>query len=343
MTKKLAILGLGHIGSWVQSELQRIASVPIQATGYDLSNGYDLNDSNVLDSIVKQTDGVLVCTPFHLNKRIAETCNRWGVDYFDLTESVEVTNYVKTLSGSSRFVTQCGLAPGMVSIIAAQLAKSFDIVDTIAIRVGALSTNASNHMQYYRTWNTEGLINEYIHGCPALVDGRLVELRPLEDREIVTIGGLRLEAANTSGGIGSLAESLNGHARNINYKTLRYPGHWDHIRFLADDLGLKENFDTYVALFNRHVPQCTTDRVYIHIAVTGNVDGKLRQEQYTKIVECTSVSTAIQITTGCGVLAVLDAWSHGAIDYLNGWIAQEHIPFDAIARSGWYRMAYDQS
>lgn len=333
--KRLAILGLGHIGSYV---LERLLECDIAVVGYDLSTGHDLSDTTVLQKIMSSVDGVLVCTPFYLNKTIAEQCALHGVDYFDLTESVEVTDYIKSLNSTSRFVTQCGLAPGMVSIIAAKLASKFDTVNDIQIRVGALSTNATNHLQYYRSWNTEGLINEYIHPCPALVNGELVSLRPLQDMETVTIAGLQFEAANTSGGIGSLAESFRGRARNVNYKTLRYPGHWSHIRFLADDLGLAENFGTYVNLFNRHVPQCTTDRVYIHIAVTGretNILNDMKQHQYTKIIECSDQHTAIQIATGNGVLCVLDAWMNGALDDRQGWIAQENIPTDAVFNSRW--------
>lgn len=332
--KRLAILGLGHIGSYV---LERLADSGRNVGGYDLSNGHDLSDIAVLQKIMSSVDGVLVCTPFHLNKTIAEQCALHGVDYFDLTESVEVTDYIKSLDSASRFVTQCGLAPGMVSIIAADLAVKFDTVNDIQIRVGALSTNANNHLQYYRSWNTEGLINEYIHPCPALVDGELVALRPLQDQELVTIAGMQLEAANTSGGIGSLAESYAGRARNVNYKTLRYPGHWNHIRFLADDLGLKQNFQTYVDLFNRHVPQCDNDRVYIHISVNGYNNGRYNQQQYTKIIECSKLHTAIQIATGCGVLCVLDAWMSGALDDRNGWIAQESLPFDAVFGSRWFK------
>lgn len=334
--KRLAVFGLGHIGSYVLDSIRSSVNMPIEVNGYDLSTGADLGDESFLQRTVPGYDGVLASTPFFLNKRIAEVCAQWGVDYFDLTESVEVTDYVKTLTGPSKFITQCGLAPGMVSIIAAHLATKFKEVEDINIRVGALSTNANNHLQYYRTWNTEGLINEYIHPCPALVDGVLTQLRPLEDREVVTMGGLRLEAANTSGGIGSLAESFRGRARNVNYKTLRYPGHWDLVKFLADDLGMADNFHTFVDLFNKYVPVCTTDRVYIHISVSGRDGGVYRQEQYTKIIECTSQRTAIQISTGNGVLCVLDAWSRGLLDSQRGWIAQEALPSEAIYSSQWF-------
>lgn len=332
--KKLAILGLGHIGRYVQGLLAMDPRIVVH--GYDLSTGHDLSDSNVLDEIVKEHDGVLASTPFFLNKNIAASCAKHNVDYFDLTESVEVTNYIKGLNTKSRFITQCGLAPGMVSIIAAGMAEKLHKIQDIQIRVGAIANNANNHLQYYRTWNTEGLINEYIHPCPALVDGKLESLRPLQDMELVSLNGFQFEAANTSGGIGSLAETFMGRARNVNYKTLRYPGHWNHIRFLADDLGLKENFQTYVDLFNRHIPVCTEDRVYILINVTGyDEDGKYVVSQYDNIIESTINNTAIQIATGNGVLCVIDAWNQGYLENMSGWIAQEQLPINAIFTSMW--------
>lgn len=336
--KKLAILGLGHIGRYVFDELTRTAyRNQVEVSGYDLSLGHDLSNREFLDSVVSKCDGVLASTPFFLNKSIAESCAIHNVDYFDLTESVEVTNYVRSLNSNSRFVTQCGLAPGMVSIIANSMAQKFDVVNDIEIRVGALPQNSSNHLQYYRTWNTEGLINEYIHSCPALRAGELVQLQPLQDLEQVVMNGVLLEAANTSGGIGSLAESWNGLAKNVNYKTLRYPGHWSHIKFLHDDLGLKNNFDTYVKLFNENVPVCTEDCIYILITVRGQIDGVYTARQYSKVIMSTKQHTAIQISTGSGVLCVIDAWSAGVLNHMHGWIAQEHIPDQGIFSSQYFQ------
>lgn len=332
--KRLAVLGLGHIGSYVLEQLQ--AAGVAEVHGFDLSNGYDLSDNSVLETIIPHCDGVLASTPFFLNKQIATVCAKHAVDYFDLTESVEVTDYVKNLGTSSKFITQCGLAPGMVSVIANHLASRFDSVEEIAVRVGALPKSAKNHLKYYRTWNTEGLINEYIHPCPAIRDGRMVELAPLEDREQVCVNGMNFEAANTSGGIGSLAEIWLGRAGNVNYKTLRYPGHWDHIKFLANDLGLKNNFDTYVKLFNENVPVCSDDVVYILIQVSGQRGGAYTTESYSNTIGRDGSSTAIQIATGNGVLCVIDAWLQGHLDHMTGWIAQEHLPASEIFSSLWF-------
>jgi len=322
--KKLAILGLGHIGQYVFDILSQNNSFDVE--GYDLKNGYDLSNESVLNNIIKTVDGVLVSTPFFLNKRIAMLCNQHSVDYFDLTESVEVTDYVKSLN-KARFVTQCGLAPGMVSIIANHMASKFSKVRDIEIRVGALPVNANNHIGYYRTWSTEGLVNEYIHPCPALKDGELVELEPLALAEMVSMGGHFLEARTTSGGLGSLAHSWQGKARNVNYKTLRYPGHWNLMQCLKDDLGMSENFKTYVDLFNKNIPLTTQDCVYIMINVSGYHNDSLYTDTYSKIINYNEDATAIQITTGNGIMAVLDVWNKGKLDNCMGWIRQEELDY----------------
>jgi len=335
--KKLAILGLGHIGKYVYNTLSGDRNFAV-VEGHDTTTGVDLSNPANLKEIVGRVDGVLASTPYFLNKAIAAACAEAGTDYFDLTESVDVTNYVKGLGGSSKFVTQCGLAPGMVSIIANRLAREFldagGKVDTIQIRVGALPQNSTNKLGYYRTWNTEGLINEYIHPCPAIVSGVQTTLQPLGDRETVTIGGKTLEAANTSGGIGSLPETYSGFAGgawNVNYKTLRYPGHWDYVQFLRDDLGLHEEFSTYVDLFNKYVPVTADDVVYILINVHGyTAAGAYTTKQYCKEVYSIGDTTAIQITTASGVMAVLDAWSTGALDRHRGLVKQEELDYGSV-------------
>lgn len=324
--KKLAILGLGHIGFTVFNTLKNNTNLSV--SGHDLSTGHDLSDEFVLNEIIKNVDGVLASTPFFLNKNIATLCNAHGVDYFDLTESVEVTEFVKTLN-NAKFVTQCGLAPGMVSIIANNLARQFNEIENIEIRVGALPENSNNHIKYYRTWNTEGLINEYIHPCPAIKNGNLTLLEPLAETEQIMLNGAILEAATTSGGLGSLAETYIGKALNVNYKTLRYPGHWQMMKFLKNDLGLKENFDTYVKLFNTYVPQTDKDYVFILINVTGKINGNYQIKQYSKIVNA-DTETAIQKTTAGGAMAVIDIWANGHIDDKRGWVKQEDLPFEKI-------------
>ena len=209
-----------------------------------------------------------------------------GIHYFDLTEDVEVTRSVRRIAaGAERaFVPQCGLAPGFISIAANELITHFDKVRTVKLRVGALPQHPNNVLKYSLTWSTDGLINEYGNPCQALVDGREVEVAPLEGLEEIEIDGTLYEAFNTSGGLGSLAETHGAKTESMNYKTIRYPGHCDHMRLLMNDLKLNQDRATLKRVLENAVPQTLQDVVIVYAAVTGTQDGQLREENYVNKV-----------------------------------------------------------
>lgn len=337
--KKIAVMGFGHIGEYIYKQLKNDKRfIP---TPYDIKFGNNLTSENELEEIIDNSDAVIAATPFFLNKKIALICSQFGKTYFDLTESNEVSDYIKSLENvTAPMVCQCGLAPGMVSIIATELFKTLQEVDSVAIRVGALPKTPNNHMGYTLTWSTEGLINEYIHPCKAVVDSKLTMIQPLEDIEPVNFNGIQLEAANTSGGLGTLADTLNHYAKSVTYKTLRYPNHWNYMKFLRDDLKLKDNFKSFVDIFNNSVPHTSEDRIFILIKVIGKNGEKnifpktvTKEMTYSNIIECNKENTAIQISTGSGILAVVDVWANGKINHLKGLVKQEDLPTDLVIKS----------
>src|SRR6185437_13150169 len=113
---------------------------------------------------------------------VAAAAREAGCHYFDLTEDVAVTRRVSTLAAEAAcaFVPQCGLAPGFISIAGGELIRHFDSLRSVRLRVGALPQHPDNVLKYSLTWSTEGLINEYGNPCQAIVDGRTVEVAPLE-------------------------------------------------------------------------------------------------------------------------------------------------------------------
>ena len=155
---------------------------------------------------------VLSAAPFHLTTRIAEAAAASGVHYLDLTEDVASTRRVKELgdAADAAFIPQCGLAPGFISIVASDLARHFDTLDSVRMRVGALPQYPSNALNYNLTWSTDGVINEYCEPCEAIVDGELVEVPALEEREEFSLDGVTYEAFNTSGGLGTLVRDAEG-------------------------------------------------------------------------------------------------------------------------------------
>ncbi len=160
----------------------------------------------------KQVEAVVSCLPYFCNVGLAEMARALEIHYFDPTEDTEVTEAIKQIAAeaSSAFVPQCGLAPGVVGIIANDLMQGYEEIDKVKMRVGALPEHASNALKYALTWSTDGLINEYGNSCHAVVNGESMMVKPLGDLETIELDGNTYEAFNTSGGLGSLVELYEG-------------------------------------------------------------------------------------------------------------------------------------
>lgn len=297
----------------------------------------DVQNPKALASALKGKFAVLSAVPFHVTKFIAEGAVKSGVHYFDLTEDVATTKYVKDLAKKSKsaLMPQCGLAPGFITIVANHLAKNFDELDTVRMRVGALSEFPSNGWKYNLTWSTEGLINEYIQPCEAIVNGEIKKVEALDGLEKFSLDGADYEAFNTSGGLGTLCETLAGKVRNLNYKSVRYPGHRDALRLLLHDLKLRDRPEIMVDLFENALPITYQDVVLIFATVTGKIDGALVQETFAKKVyalrdqEQDKQWSAIQITTAAGICGVLDMMANGQLPQ-KGFVKQEDVNFDTF-------------
>src|SRR6202008_3221485 len=217
-----------------------------------------------------------------LNKTIASACANLDRSYFDLTEDVETTNFVRELSEGRRgtFMPQCGLAPGAINIIGSGLAPSFKVVRSVEMRVGALPLTASNQMKYYLSWSTAGLINEYCHCGEALYQGRRIPTLPLDGVEHLTIDGVEYEAFNTSGGVATMCETFEGRVGELNSKTLRYPGHRDLMKFLLQDLNLSGQQELLRQIFDQEVPLTEHDVVVFYVSAVGTSGGELVQRSF---------------------------------------------------------------
>jgi saccharopine dehydrogenase-like NADP-dependent oxidoreductase len=210
---------------------------------------------------------------------------------------------------------QCGLAPGFITIAANHLAAPYSTLDTLRLRVGALPMQPSNELGYNLTWSTEGVINEYINECEAVQNGTLVRIPALEHEERLIIDGIEFEAFNTSGGLGTLADSMRGKVRNLNYKTIRFPGHAKLMRFLLQELRLSEHRDELRRILERALPWTADDQVVVFVSASGMRDGRLTESSYAKRIGARAIGghhwTAIQITTAAGVCAIVDLVAQG--------------------------------
>ncbi|WP_354678564.1 saccharopine dehydrogenase family protein, partial [Cupriavidus plantarum] len=286
---------------------------------------------------------VLNALPFHAAVGVATVAARLGVHYFDLTEDVAATHAIGALAEGARAVLmpQCGLAPGFIGVVGHDLARQFldggELLD-LRMRVGALPRYPDNALKYNLTWSTEGLINEYCNPCEAIVDGRRVELPALEGLESFAVDGIEYEAFNTSGGLGTLPETLAGRARHVDYKSIRYPGHCAQMKLLLNDLRLRERRDWLRDIFERAIPVTEQDVVIVFASATGyrggntgSAKGPLTQASFSARIGGMDTPqghvNAIQLTTAAGICTALDLVIQGELPQA-GFVRQEAIPLD---------------
>ncbi|MGD8860138.1 MAG: saccharopine dehydrogenase C-terminal domain-containing protein [Myxococcales bacterium] len=343
------LLGAGKIGIAIAELLSECGDYEVVAGDRDarrleqMPDGVgrrevDVLDAQSLDAALSGMHVVINACPYFLSVLIAEAAARQNVHYFDLTEDVETAHRIRALSEQSSvlFAPQCGLAPGFISIAANDLASRFDTLHRVKMRVGALPVFPTNALKYNLTWSTAGLINEYCNPCQVVYDGELREVLPLEGYEEFSLDGITYEAFNTSGGLGTLAETLQGKVEHLSYKTVRYPGHCELMRMLCNDLRLCQRRELFLDVLEKAVPTTFQDVVLIFVSVSGQRGGRLTQETFTKKVYHGKVAgqemAAIQITTACSVCAVVDMHREDKLPQ-SGFLKQEDVPLPAFLKN----------
>ncbi len=296
----------------------------------------DVADDTALGRALAGMDVVVSALPFFLNGKVMRAARDGGVHYFDLTEDVETAHLARQCAAGADigFVPQCGLAPGFISIAANHLVGKFDEIRDVRLRVGALPQFPDNALKYNLTWSTDGLINEYCNPCEAIHEGERRQLLALEGLEQFSLDGVDYEAFSTSGGVGTLCDTLAGRARNVSYKTIRYPGHRDMVQMLIRDLKLGERRDIFKELIEQGIPVTRQDVVFIFVTVTGMRGQMFTQETFAKKIygdEEDDGHSAIQKTTAGGVCALVDLHRDGKLPQA-GFVRQEDAEFgDFIA------------
>ncbi|MBI2785402.1 MAG: saccharopine dehydrogenase NADP-binding domain-containing protein [Legionella longbeachae] len=347
------ITGAGKIGSLIACLLTESGSYQVHLVDVDFNGSdvkrllaavpkiktvaLDVQDQQSTKAYMEKHGIVAVISslPYFLNVHVAEAAKAAKAHYFDLTEDTAVTEAVKAISlnAGTAFVPQCGLAPGFISIAANSLMQEFEECHHVKLRVGALPQNANNALQYSLTWSTDGIINEYGNPCYGIKYGKATTMAPLEGLESIQIDGCEYEAFNTSGGLGSLAELHSGKVHTMNYKTMRYPGHCQKMRFLMNDLRLNEDRATLKRILEHAVPKTYQDIVIVYVSVEGLKRGELTETNYVKKIYpveiCGLEWSAIQISTASGICAVADLVLGQANEY-SGLVLQEKFQLNAV-------------
>ncbi len=348
-TPRVLVLGAGKVGSAVADMLaeflqarvtlaDRIAQPRRAADPLVRMQSLDAGDAAALAASLAGHDLVINALPYYLAAQVARVAIERGVHYFDLTEDVAATAAMRRMAADAGSIVmpQCGLAPGVIGMLGHHLAAGFDTLHDLRLRVGALTRNVTNSLRYNFTWSIDGVINEYCNPCQAIVHGQPCSVQALEGYETFSLGGEEFEAFNTSGGLGTLSESLLGRVRNLDYKTIRHVGHRDAMALLLHDLRLIERRDLLRQVLENAVPHSREDLVIVFASAQGLRDGRLEQStRSARLYGATlrgASRTAIELSTASGVVGVVELALAGKLAD-RGFIGQDSVAFDDFLRT----------
>lgn len=206
----------------------------------------DVRDTEAVRALMRECDAVMSAIPYYFNFAMARLAVDAGVHFTDLGGNTEIVNEQKTLDAEAKrrnitVVPDTGLAPGMVNILAEHGIRQLDKVNSVRIYVGGLPQNPEPPLNYQIVYSLEGVLDYYTTLSWVLRGGKRTQVKALSELEDVTFGdGVgTLEAFHTAGGLSTMAFRYEGKIPEMEYKTLRYPGHAERMEAIRD-LGLLE-------------------------------------------------------------------------------------------------------
>jgi saccharopine dehydrogenase-like NADP-dependent oxidoreductase len=230
-----------------------------------------------LDAALANSEALLDCLPGGQAPRLARLALQHNLHYANLTEYVAETNEIMRLAGDAQkgFVLQTGLAPGFINVLGKNLFDKFcadygvEKVERLALRVGALSQHAEAPHFYAFTWSTVGVATEYVKEAIVVRDYKKCAAPSLSEPETLIINGVTYEADLTSGGAADLPEALAGRTRDLDYKTLRYPGHYEWVKQTLRQGRGGDAIEYLQRAMEAHIPAVEDDVVLVYASVQG--------------------------------------------------------------------------
>jgi saccharopine dehydrogenase-like NADP-dependent oxidoreductase len=333
----ILVLGLGKVG-YLVAQLLHLTGFTV--TGADrvtpeaapfATTTLDVTGLDAIRQALKTHDAVISCLPYHFNLAVATIAHQEQIHYFDLTEDVPTTKAIISMSNDARAILapQCGLAPGFIAIVGAFLASGFERIRSIKLRVGALPQHPTGLLGYAFNWSPEGVVNEYLNDCEVIEDGKHKWVSPMEWIEQIVINGVQLEAFTTSGGLGTMCETYLGKVENLDYKSIRYPGHARQMNFFFHELLMREQRELAGKILTNAKPAVNDDVVFVHASVEGWKKERLFRDEFVKGYYPLTINgrshRAIAWTTAASVCAVVELVAAGKLPG-KGFLKQESIP-----------------
>ncbi len=342
---KILVLGAGRMGHGAVFDLIHNSPdvVSVTVADFDLAKaesvaktvGGDVDarqiDASNYDDVValmRGHDSVISCVNYWYNEALSRAAIETKANFCDLGGNNYVVDSQLALDAEAKaagvnIIPDCGLAPGMVSILAMHGAAKFDQIDEIHIRVGGLPQDPQPPLNYQLVFSVEGLINEYIEVARVIRDDKIAKVESMTEIESLSFNGFPpLEAFQTSGGTSTLPDTFHGNIRELDYKTIRYAGHCEKFKTMID-LGLCSSEEITVdsgqwtmdsdppkitprkvfgELLQKHLPADGPDYVLVRLEFKGTSKTEsqrpktLRYDIVDKLDEATGMSAMMRTT-----------------------------------------------
>ncbi|KAA3631983.1 MAG: saccharopine dehydrogenase [Calditrichaeota bacterium] len=343
---KIAILGAGLMGR--AALYDAVQAEGVTGTGiYDIDENLasemkirfgdentvfgklDASDEEAVYEVLKDYDSAVSCVTYKYNPGITKAAIKAKCHLVDLGGNNDVVNEQLAMNDEAEaagviIIPDCGLAPGMVSVLAADGYAKFDKVDSLKIRVGGLPQSPRPPLNYQMVFSAEGLINEYWEPCVILDGGQKRTVNPMSAVEHLEFDGIGdLEAFYTSGGTSTLPETYNGKINFLDYKTIRYPGHCEKFKPMLE-IGLANRQELPVngqlveprallkAVLDRNLSFNDLDMVLVRLTIEGNKDGSSKTVVYEIVDRQLSKESLTAMMRTTAFPAAIIAWMAAA-------------------------------
>ena len=309
----------------------------------------DVRDQDLIGPLMADADVCISAVNYWFNADLTRLAIAGACHFLDLggNNDIVAEQFAQNDAARSAGITvlpDCGLAPGLAGLLGWHLAQGWDECESVHLRVGGLPADPKPPLNYMIVFAVQGLINEYIEPCLVIRDGVAATVPGMSELETLEFEGFgQLEAFQTSGGCSTLPQTLLGHVQNMDYKTIRYPGHCEQVRLMMD-LGLtnSETVQTPVGdvrprdvlgpCLEAVCPKTGLDVVLLRAEATGTIQGE-RKTKRIEIIAHEDVDmqlTAMMQMTGFPAAILAAMLARGEIDQSGAQPQELVVPVNRV-------------
>jgi len=345
---KILVLGSGQMGRAIAydlsifSDFKKITICDKKSNIKNLNDEkinflkLDVSDENKTKKCFQEYDTVISAVPYLFNYDLTKISIDTNTNFLDLGGNNTIVEKQKNLSDKAEkqdvtIIPDCGLAPGLVSIITKDIYETLDEVKSVHLRVGGLPQKPKPPLNYQIVFSPNGLLNEYIEDAIVLEDGKIMNKKSMTEVEKIFFPKPfdEMEAFITSGGCSTLPYSYKDKICNLDYKTIRYPGHCENFKKYFD---LKKPREILMDEISKNIPKNGKDLVLLKVFGDGLLDDKKTFFEYNMIdyYDEKNNITSMMRTTGYPVSIIAQMIDKKEIKKTGVFCCEEIIPIKSF-------------